>query len=304
MARLPQAWEQQLKCVHLFQWSERKDNYSVSPGSNMKTKKAATQELDMPSTIDVAWTPLAPLVELRALLRGLGIVPYAFDNTLKLYVLRWRSVAAIMTVITATYFTIASVVGTVGVLMTISYQPIFHSTQQGANLIWQMMVVVLFGNMLLNAWSQTVSLLLAGNRLCHLLNSWLSMTHWSDVSSVKLRVRLQVVFLMGSSVSILSLVLSGFPDVMLEGLDGVASILFLVPTAWLELSPFLTQVISFSYLFTHTRHYVCSIVVLVKVFLFEAKDQFHSLNSTCVNTTLDCGLDCNLSLFQPLLKNN
>lgn len=257
MTRRPQAWEQQLKFVHLYQWSEGKDNYSVSPGSNMKPQKTATQDLDIPSTFGVTWSPLAPLVELRAVLRVLGIVPYAFDKTLNLYVLRWRSVAAIMTIITAAYFTIASVVGTVGIVMTISSQPIFHSTQQGVSLIWQMMVVVLFGSMLLNAWSQTVSLLLGGNRLCRLLNSWLCMTHWRDVSpikGIKMRVRLQLAFLIGSSVTILSLALAGVPDVMVEGLDGVASILFLVPTAWLELSPFLTQVTDLYYLFIHTRH--------------------------------------------------
>lgn len=279
MARRPQAWEQELKFVHVYQSSENKDNYSVSPNRSMKPQKVATQELDIPSTFGVTWSPLAPLVELWAMLRILGIVPYVFDKTLNLYVLRWRSVAAMLTITIATYFSIATVTGTVGIILSLSSQPMFHSTEQEVKFIWQMMVVVLFGSMLLNAWSQTVSLLLAGNRLCRLLNSWLYMAHLSDVSptkGVKIRVRLQMAFVIGSSVSILSLVLAGFPNVMLEGLDGVASILFLMPTAWLELSPFITQVTSLLHIYVCTRLslMLTSLLYWLKCFYMSIKPTF------------------------------
>lgn len=243
----PQAWKEDLKFVHLYQPSES----NVSPNNNMKpVKKAGTQGVDVQLAFDVVWNPLAPLAELWIMLRVLGIIPYVFEKALNLYVLRWRSVSGVLAIVTAIYFSIATVVGTVGIILTLSTHQTFHSTEQEVNFIWQMMVVVLIGSMLLNAWSQTVSLLMAGNRLIRLLNDWLRVLQWNDSSSakgVKTRVRLQMAFMIGCSISILTLVLAGFPQVLLEGLDGVASILFLIPSTWVQHSPIHTQVTTCSY---------------------------------------------------------
>lgn len=236
MAGRSQAWEHDLKFGNFYQSSES----NVSPNNRMKL-----QAVDVQSTLGAAWNPLAPLAELWVMLRVLGVIPYSYDKTLNLYVLRWRSVSGMLAIMIAIYLSVATVAGTVGMIITLSSQSTFHSAEQEVRFIWQMMVVVLFGSMLLNAWSQTVSLLMAGNRLIRLLNSWLCLSQWSDSSNakgVRTRVRLQMAFMIGSCISILALVLAGFPRVVMEGLDGVASILFLVPPTWMQHSSFHTQV--------------------------------------------------------------
>lgn len=217
----------------------------------MKTVKVANEQVHLPSTCNTPRNPLAPLEELRTVLRVLGVVPYVFEKSLNLYVLQWRSVPAVLTIVTTIYLSVATLAGVMGLMMIIATPPLLHTTEQEVKFIWQMMVVVLFGSMLLNAWSQTISMLFAGHRLCRLLNSWLSMESWSDISpqkGLKTRVRLQLAFMIGTSVFILCCVLAGFPYVLLIGFDGVASILFIVPFDWLKSSPFFTQVTILLYL--------------------------------------------------------
>lgn len=211
----------------------------------MKPVKVANDEVHLPSTRSMAHNPLAHLEELWIVLRALGVAPFVFNKALSLYVLQWRSLPAVLTIITTAYLSVAVVAGMIGLMMTLATPPVFHTTEQEVKFIWQMMVVVLFGSMLVNAWSQTISMLFAGYRLCRLLNSWLSIDTWSDINpgkGLKMRVRLQLALMIVVSVSILGCVLAGFPYVLLVGLDGVASILFVVPIHWLEISPFLTQV--------------------------------------------------------------
>lgn len=214
----------------------------------MKPVKIAMEEVHIPSTNSLAHNLLSPLAELLAVLRLLGVVPYVFDKTLKLYILRWRSVPAVLSIITAAYLSMAIAVGVVGLMMTVATPPVFHTTEEEIKFIWQMMVVVLFGSMLLNAWSQTVSMLFAGHRLCSLLNAWILMESSVDVThtnALKKQVRFQLAFITATSLSILSCVLASSPYVLLIGFDGVASTLFLVPSHWLEFSPFLMQVTSY-----------------------------------------------------------
>lgn len=211
----------------------------------MKPVKVATEEVHLPSTCNTPRNPLEPLEELWTVLRVLGVAPHVFDKALNLYVLQWRSLPAVLTIITTAYLSVAAAAGMVGLVMTLAAPPVFHTTDQEVKFIWQMMVVVLFGSMLLNAWSQTISMLLAGHRLCRLLNSWLNIECWGDISpghGVKMRVRLQLAFVTVASISFMGCVLAGHPHVLLTGLDGVASILFVVPFHWLETSPFFTQV--------------------------------------------------------------
>lgn len=222
----------------------------------MKLVKVAAEEIHLPATCSMTGRALAPLAEVWTVLRALGVAPYVFDKTGNLHILKWCSAPAMLTVTTAAYLTVATVAGVVGLMMTVATPPVFHTTEQEVNFIWQMMFVVLFGSMLLNAWSQTMSLLFAGHRFCGLLNSWLDMATWGDMDrgkGLKIRVRLQVAFTIGVAAAILGCALAGFPYMLLLGLDGVASILFIVPFHWLGTSPFSTKVNRLSCLRMHLR---------------------------------------------------
>nr|XP_053646745.1 uncharacterized protein LOC128698514 isoform X1 [Cherax quadricarinatus] len=183
---------------------------------------------------------------LRMCLRVLSILPFTYNVSRGQYVMKWCTFAFLQSVITAIYLTVLMVTIVVGGVTMFSQSEI-HQTQENITIFdIKMLVVLLIGGNLMNAWVQVLSLLYGGQRVCGLLNSWNSLvaaTHLDPLKGLQVTMRMQIGLLCGFCVIVLTLSFMEAPDVLVWGLDGVAQTILLVPEEWFYQSPAFVKVV-------------------------------------------------------------
>ncbi|XP_042223625.1 uncharacterized protein LOC121867673 [Homarus americanus] len=176
-----------------------------------------------------------PLMLIRLTLRLLGIVPYTYSRTLQEYVLAWRSVAALHTLLVFAWLTALLITTSVGLVrMFLRSQFLDKSSESHET---ELLGVVIIVGCLLNAWVEVLNVVLYGHPICKFLNQWKVLVAETSLDPTKgLRVSsiVHALFLYAFVIAVLVVAVIGPPDKLMDIVDLLAQVLFMVSPEWLR----------------------------------------------------------------------
>ncbi|XP_047472180.1 uncharacterized protein LOC125027261 [Penaeus chinensis] len=195
--------------------------------------------------VNVLHRPLRPL---HFVLGLAGLWPYWYDKAASEYKLLWLSAQGAHTMLTFGYISVLLLTTAFGVFRMVLLQqtdaadPPADPKKQSIKITGVVMVV----GYLINAWVQLLNTILAGRRLCRLLNRWNKFhvaTFIDPTKGLYVKSCVKVVYMVAFMITMLVLTVVEVPEFLLDVLDGLAEHIFLVPSAWLIHSGVFTKVV-------------------------------------------------------------
>ncbi|XP_045618629.1 uncharacterized protein [Procambarus clarkii] len=186
-----------------------------------------------------------PLLLIRVTLRGLGMVPYRYSCASRRYELRWRSWRGAHTLAVLVWLSglvVSTCVGLATVFL--QAQPV-RATASGSHEVQLMGMAIIVG-CLLNAWVEVLNLVMLGQPLCAFLNQWQQLaarTTLDPTRGLRLASCVYAIFLYAFVVAVLVVAVLGPPAMLMDIVDLLAQVLFLVDPRWLAQDTLPVQVV-------------------------------------------------------------
>ena len=193
-------------------------------------------------------------------MRLVGFVPYTFNDIDGTYEAKWFNLAGLQTMITGFWITSLAVMSVIGLItMDHTYENLDLSSlkpealkyiQERKQLVeLEIMAVILVVNCIINAWAELMMIVLNFNQIGSFLTEWNlfdKKTKLNPTPGVKISSLLNVIMTYVMAGALVITTLLDKPLILGYLLDGIAEVVFLVPSSWLVSSRLCRQVNEFN----------------------------------------------------------